>query len=55
MTAFPAEQAILDSGTTIKGWTRTGQSFKVDRQGAVHARVSVEFAREFGWLLEAAF
>jgi hypothetical protein len=25
-----------------------------DRQGAVHARVSVEFAREFGCLLEAA-
>jgi hypothetical protein len=25
-----------------------------DRQGAVHARVSVDFAREFGCLLEAA-
>jgi hypothetical protein len=24
-----------------------------DRQGKVHARVSVEFAREFGCLLEA--
>ena len=24
-----------------------------DKQGAVHARVSVDFAREFGWLLEA--
>ena len=24
-----------------------------DRQGAVHARVSVDFAREFGCLLEA--
>ena len=26
-----------------------------DKQGAVHARVSVDFAREFGCLLEAAF
>ena len=26
----------------------------IDRQGAVHARVSVDFAREFGCLLEAA-
>ena len=25
-----------------------------DKQGAVHARVSVDFAREFGCLLEAA-
>jgi hypothetical protein len=25
----------------------------LDRQGAVHARVSVDFAREFGCLLEA--
>jgi hypothetical protein len=24
-----------------------------DRQGAVHARISVDFAREFGCLLEA--
>lgn len=26
-----------------------------DKQGAVHARVSVDFAREFGCLLEASF
>jgi len=25
-----------------------------DKQGAVHARVSVDFAREFGCLIEAA-
>jgi hypothetical protein len=25
----------------------------LDRQGAVHARISVDFAREFGCLLEA--
>jgi ureidoglycolate hydrolase len=26
-----------------------------DQQGAVHARVSIDFAREFGCLLEAVF
>jgi hypothetical protein len=30
MSAFPAEQAVLDAGTTIKGWTRTGKSFAVN-------------------------
>ena len=34
--------------------TRGSQRF-LDRQGAVHARVSVDFAHEFGCLLEAAF
>jgi len=34
--------------------TRGSQRF-LDRQGAVHARVSIDFAREFGCLLEAAF
>ncbi len=29
LTHIPAEIAILDAGVTIKGWTRTGQSFKV--------------------------
>jgi hypothetical protein len=32
--------------------TRGTQRF-FDKQGAVHARVSVDFAREFGCLLEA--
>jgi hypothetical protein len=32
--------------------TRGTQRF-FDQQGAVHARVSVDFAREFGCLLEA--
>jgi len=31
-----------------------GRQRFLDRQGAVHARVSVDFAREFGCLLEAA-
>jgi hypothetical protein len=29
LTHIAAEIAILDAGVTIKGWTRTGQSFKV--------------------------
>lgn len=29
LTHVPAEIALLDAGTTIKGWTRTGQSFEV--------------------------
>ena len=33
---------------------RGSQRF-LDRQGAVHARVSIDFAREFGCLLEATF
>jgi hypothetical protein len=32
---------------------RAGTQRFFDRQGAVHARVSVDFAREFGCLLEA--
>jgi len=32
-----------------------GEHQFLDRQGAVHARVSVDFAREFGCLLEASF
>jgi hypothetical protein len=34
-------------------FTLTGSQRFFDRQGAVHARVSVDFAREFGCLLEA--
>jgi hypothetical protein len=34
-------------------FTARGTQRFFDRQGAVHARVSVEFAREFGCLLEA--
>ncbi|MGD1889604.1 MAG: ureidoglycolate lyase [Cyclobacteriaceae bacterium] len=33
----------------------SGQQRFLDRQGAVHARVSVDFAREFGCLLEVDF
>jgi len=35
----------------VFGWSGTQRFF--DKQGAVHARVSVDFAREFGCLLEA--
>jgi serine protease len=34
ITWVPAEIALLDAGTTIKGWTRTGKTFTV-LQGAV--------------------
>ena len=34
-------------------FARQGQQRFFDKQGAVHARVSVDFAREFGCLLEA--
>ena len=30
MTASAAEASILDAGTTIKGWARTGKTFSVD-------------------------
>jgi len=36
-------------------FARRGTQRFYDEQGAVHARVSVDFAREFGCLLEAAF
>jgi len=36
-------------------FARRGTHRFYDEQGAVHARVSVDFAREFGCLLEAAF
>ncbi len=35
-------------------FTRAGTQRFLDRQGAVHARVSVDFPREFGCLLEAS-
>lgn len=35
-------------------FTLRGAQRFFDKQGAVHARVSVDFAREFGCLLEAA-
>lgn len=39
-----------------EGVFATGGSQRfLDRQGAVHARVSIDFAREFGCLVEAAF
>ncbi|MBK8688347.1 MAG: hypothetical protein IPN24_07855 [Betaproteobacteria bacterium] len=28
MTSLPSEIALLDAGTQIKGWTRTGHAFK---------------------------
>ncbi|MFO1305474.1 MAG: DUF1800 family protein [Burkholderiales bacterium] len=31
ITAFPEEAAMLDSGTAVKGWTRTGVTFNVWR------------------------
>lgn len=36
-------------------FARSGTQRFFDRQGAVHARVSIDFAREFGCLLEAKF
>ena len=36
-------------------FARRGRQRFFDEQGAVHARVSVDFAREFGCLLEAVF
>jgi hypothetical protein len=36
-------------------FARRGRQRFFDQQGAVHARVSVDFAREFGCLLEAVF
>jgi hypothetical protein len=36
-------------------FARRGRQRFFDQQGAVHARVSVDFAREFGCLLEAEF
>lgn len=35
ITASPDEQAALDTGTVIKGWTRTGESFGVEATPAV--------------------
>ena len=35
-------------------FARRGTQRFFDKQGAVHARVSIDFAREFGCLLEAA-
>jgi hypothetical protein len=34
-------------------FARSGTQRFFDQQGAVHARVSIDFAREFGCLLEA--
>jgi predicted dienelactone hydrolase len=33
MTADPSEIAVLDAGTTIAGWSRTGYAFKVNAPG----------------------
>ena len=30
ITASPSEAAILDNGSAIRGWVRTGQTFKVN-------------------------
>jgi uncharacterized protein (DUF1800 family) len=35
LTANPAEAAMLDAGTTVKGWTRTGGQFTVFTEPAV--------------------
>ena len=45
MTASPAEAAVLDAGTTIQGWTRTGQKFYVSDTGSPVCRFfSTSFA-----------
>jgi ureidoglycolate hydrolase len=46
----------LDPNVWHEGaFARRGTQRFFDRQGAVHARVSIDFAREFGCLLEATF
>ena len=49
-----ASTSTRTCGTKACSRARGTQRF-FDRQGAVHARVSVDFAREFGCLLEATF
>ena len=34
ITAFPEEAAMLDAGTVVKGWARTGVTFNVWRDAA---------------------
>ena len=51
-TATAASTSIRTSGTRACSRQSGTQRF-FDKQGAVHARVSVDFAREFGCLLEA--
>jgi hypothetical protein len=43
MTANPAEEAILDAGT-IRGWTRTGQTFLADDSAALWRQPSLIYA-----------
>lgn len=52
---FSGEQGLyIHPGIWHEGvFARQGQQRFFDKQGAVHARVSVDFAREFGCLLEA--
>jgi ureidoglycolate hydrolase len=53
---FDGQQGLyIHPGVWHEGvFTLGGTQRFFDKQGAVHARVSVEFAREFGCLLEAA-
>jgi Ureidoglycolate lyase len=53
---FDGQQGLyIHPGVWHEGvFTLRGTQRFFDKQGAVHARVSVEFAREFGCLLEAA-
>ncbi len=52
---FAGDQGLyIHPGIWHEGvFTRRGRQRFFDQQGAVHARVSVDFAREFGCLLEA--
>ena len=53
--ADTGDQGGTTEGVFISAWRgalRGTQRF-FDRQGAVHARVSIDFAREFGCLVEA--
>ena len=50
----PVDEDSGDEGGTTQGvFAQSGTQRFFDQQGAVHARVSVDFAREFGCLLEA--
>ncbi len=43
VTAYPEEAAALDSGTTVKGWTRTGGQFTVFTEPADGLRAVCRF------------
>jgi len=49
----PVDPDTGDQGGTTEGvFAPRGRQRFFDKQGAVHVRVSVDFAREFGCLLE---